>query len=79
MPLKYKDPRCQTISCAIGQFNIEKALLDLDSSLNLLPYLVYEQLGLGELNLTWITLQFVDRLEKHSKDVIEDVLVQMKT
>uniref|UniRef100_A0A2N9GNA7 RNA-directed DNA polymerase n=1 Tax=Fagus sylvatica TaxID=28930 RepID=A0A2N9GNA7_FAGSY len=45
-PPKYKDPGCPTISCVIGNFRIEKALLDLGASVNLLPYSVYEQLGL---------------------------------
>ena len=39
---KYKDPRCPTISCHIGTFKIEKALLDLGTSVNLLPYSVYK-------------------------------------
>ncbi|RVW89943.1 hypothetical protein CK203_036511 [Vitis vinifera] len=45
-PLKYKDPRCPTISVMIGGKVVEKALLDLGASVNLLPYSVYKQLGL---------------------------------
>jgi hypothetical protein len=41
-PVKYKDPGCPTISCIIGNFNIDRALLDLGASVNLLPYSVYE-------------------------------------
>lgn len=37
-PPKYKDPGCPTISCVIGNFQIEHALLDLGVSVNLLPY-----------------------------------------
>ena len=37
-PVKYKDPRCPTISVNIGGFSVEKALLDLGASVNLLPY-----------------------------------------
>ena len=55
-PPKYKDPSCPTISCVIGNFKIEKALLDLGASVKLLPYSVYEQLGLGELKPTRIIL-----------------------
>jgi len=36
--LKYKDPSCLIISCFIGEHKIEKALLDLRASVNLLPY-----------------------------------------
>uniref|UniRef100_A0A2N9HGX6 Retrotransposon gag domain-containing protein n=1 Tax=Fagus sylvatica TaxID=28930 RepID=A0A2N9HGX6_FAGSY len=32
-PPKYKDPSCPTISCTIGDYNIERALLDLGASL----------------------------------------------
>ena len=48
-PVKYKDPGSPTISVNISGTSIDKALLDLGASVNLLPYLVYKQLGLGEL------------------------------
>ncbi|RVW34385.1 hypothetical protein CK203_092186 [Vitis vinifera] len=38
-PLKYKDPGSPTISVMIGGKVVEKALLDLGASVNLLPYL----------------------------------------
>jgi hypothetical protein len=41
LPIKYKDPGCPTISCMIGVSQINRALLDLGSSVNLLPYSVY--------------------------------------
>ena len=44
--------------------------------MNLLPYSVYQQLGLGELKLTSITLSLVDRSVKIPRGIIEDVLVQ---
>ena len=74
---KYKDPGCPTISCIIGNFRIERALLDLGASVNLLPYTVYEQLGLGELKPTTVTLQLADRSVKVPRGIIEDVLVQV--
>ena len=45
--------------------------------MNLLPYTVYKQLGLGELKPIVITLSLVDRSVKISRGVIEDVLVQV--
>ena len=74
-PVKYKDPRCPTISVNIGGTCVEKALLDLGASINLLPYSIYKQLGLGELKPTTITLSLVDRSVKIPKDIVEDVLV----
>ncbi|RVW77700.1 hypothetical protein CK203_053380 [Vitis vinifera] len=43
---------------------VEKALLDLGASVNLLPYSIYKQLGLGELQPTSITLSLADRSVK---------------
>ena len=42
-PMKYKDPGCSTISMMIRETCVEKALLDLGASVNLLPYSVYKQ------------------------------------
>ena len=75
--VKYKDPGCLTISVNIGGTCVEKALLDLGVSVNLLPYSVYKQLGLGELKPTSITLSLVDRSIKIPKDTVEDVLIQV--
>ncbi|KAL6321511.1 hypothetical protein AAG906_019691 [Vitis piasezkii] len=76
-PVKYKDPGCPTISVNIGGTHVEKALLDLGASVNLLPYSVYKQLGLGGLKPTAITLSLADRSVKIPRGVIEDVLVQV--
>ncbi|XP_073265902.1 uncharacterized protein [Populus alba] len=62
--LKYKDPGCPTISCFIGEHKIERALLDLGASVNLLPYSVFQSLNLGELKPTSITLLLADRSVK---------------
>ena len=76
-PVKYKDPGSPTISVNIGGTCIDKALLDLGASVNLLPYSVYKQLGLGELKPTNITLSLADRSVKIPKGVVEDVLVKV--
>ena len=59
-PVKYKDPGCLTISMNIGGTCVEKALLDLGASINLLPYSLYKKLGLEELKPTTITLSLAD-------------------
>ena len=59
--LKYKDPGSPSISVNNGGTYIDKALLDLGASVNLLPYSMYKQLGLGELKPTNITLSLADR------------------
>ena len=77
MPVKYKDPGCLTLSCTIGTTVIDKALLVLGASVNLLSYSVYKQLGVGELKPTRITLQLADRSVKILKDEVEDVLIKV--
>ena len=76
-PVKYKDPGSPTISVNIGGNCIEKSLLDLGASVNLPPYSVYKQLGLGELKPTNITLSLADRSVKIPKGIVEDVLVKI--
>ena len=45
--------------------------------MNLLPYSVYLQLGLGELKPTSMTLQLADKLVKRPRGIIEDVLIKV--
>ncbi|KAI5653951.1 hypothetical protein M9H77_31138 [Catharanthus roseus] len=49
-PPKYKDPGVPTISCLISNHEIDRVLLYLGSSVNLISYSVYEELGLGNCN-----------------------------
>ena len=76
-PVKYKDPGSPIISVNIGGNCIDKSLLDLGASVNLMPYSVYKQLGLGELKPTNITLSLADRSVKIPKGMVEDVLVKI--
>ena len=76
-PVKYKYPGYPTISVMIGRKLVEKALLDLGASVNLPPYSVYKQLGVGELKPTSITLSLANRSVKIPRRMIEDVLVQV--
>jgi len=71
--LKYKNPGCPTISCFIGEHKIERALLDLGASVNLLPYSVFQSLNLGELKPTSVTLLLADRSVKVPRGIVEDV------
>ena len=73
--VKYKDPGYPTIACTIGQAEISHALFDLGASINLLPFSVYQQLGLGDLSPTRVTVQLADRLVKVPRGKINDVLI----
>ena len=76
-PVKYKDPGSPAISVNIGGTCIDKSLLDLGASVNLLAYSVYKKLGLGELKPTNINLSLADRSVKIPKGLVEDVLVKV--
>ena len=75
--VKYKDSGCPSISLNICGTCVEKALLDLGASVNLLPFSMYKKLGLGELKPTTITLSLADRSIKIPKGTVEDVLIQV--
>ena len=75
--MKYKDPGSPTISVNIGGTCIDKALLNLGASVNLLPYSVYKKFDLGELKPTNITLSLADRSVKIPKGIVENVLVKV--
>jgi hypothetical protein len=77
MPVKYKDTGYPTIACKIGDNRAERVLLDLGASVNLLPYSVYVQLGMGELKSMSITLQLADRSIKKLEGIIEHVLIKV--
>ncbi|XP_059650297.1 uncharacterized protein LOC132296071 [Cornus florida] len=74
---KFKDPSAPTISCTIGNHKVERVLLDLDASVNLLPYSVYLQLRLGELKPTSIILQLADKSTKQPRGIIEDIIIKV--
>ena len=78
LPPKYKDPGSPTISIVVGNSKLGHALVDLGASVNLLPYSVYGDLGLGELEPANITLQLADRSVKIPRGIVKDVLVQVK-
>ena len=65
------------MTCTIGNAIFERALCDLGANINLMPLSIFRRLGLGEARPTTVTLQLVDRFLKHSRGVIEDVLVKV--
>src|SRR3954468_10190044 len=77
-PIKYKDPGSPTITCKIGNFPVNKALLDLGASINLLPYSTYLQLGLGDLKPTTMRIQLADRSIRIARGIVEDVLIKIE-
>jgi len=76
LPPKCKDPSVFFVPCMIGNLYFDKAMLDLGTSINVMPRFVYDKLNLGELKKTGVVLQLADRSCTYPDGVLEDVLVQ---
>ena len=74
---KCRDPGMVTIPCTIGETKIERAMLDLGASINVLPYSLYKELDIGPLHEMGIIIQLADRSTVYPKGVVEDVLVMV--
>ncbi|XP_071902808.1 uncharacterized protein [Coffea arabica] len=77
LPPKCGDPGMFTIPCRIGNILIEKAMLDLGASINVMPKSIYASLKLGPLKDTGIIIQLADRTNAYPDGLIEDVLVKI--
>ena len=61
LPQKSKDPRSFTIPVTIGTLPVDKTLLDLGASINLMPLSMLRRIGDLEVKLTRMTLQLTNR------------------
>ncbi|KAH9803303.1 hypothetical protein KPL71_001711 [Citrus sinensis] len=77
LPPKCKDPGMFTIPCKIGSVRVEKTLLDLGASINVMPRSIYSSLNIGPLKETGVIIQLADRSNAYPDGVLEDVLVQV--
>ena len=77
LPKKERDPGRVTLPVAIGTVNVGKALIDLGSSINLIPYSVVKRVGGLDLKLTRMTLQLADKSVARPMGIAEDVLVKV--
>ncbi|GKB18370.1 DNA-directed DNA polymerase [Tanacetum coccineum] len=77
LPSKEKDPGSFTIPCDISQLHINNALADLGASISLMPYTMYEKLGLGEPKPTRMSLKLADRSIQYPRGIIENVLIKV--
>ena len=63
------------VNISIEGKKIARAMLDLGASINIIPYSVYQRLGLGKLKPTPMTLQLEDGSLKRLKGIIEELMV----
>ncbi|KAK1433064.1 hypothetical protein QVD17_09971 [Tagetes erecta] len=77
LPEKLSDPGVFTIPCLFGSNLEARALADLGASINLMPYSLYEKLGLGELTPTNMSLSLADKSIKYPRGIVENLLVKV--
>ncbi|XP_021985862.1 uncharacterized protein LOC110882073 [Helianthus annuus] len=71
LPEKLTDPGTLTIPCFFGgAVTPSHALADLGASINLMPFSLYERLGLGELTPTRMSLSLADRSVKYPRGIV---------
>lgn len=76
MPQKCKDPGTFSIPCTIGDRKFKNYMLDLGASINVMTTYVYNNLNLGPLKNTGLTIQLANRNNVRPVGVVEDVLVK---
>ncbi|XP_058766087.1 uncharacterized protein LOC131639619 [Vicia villosa] len=74
---KDKDLKSFSISCILGNHMIDKAFLDLEASISLMPLAVCKRLNLRELHPTKMSLQSADRSVKYPIGILEDKTVKI--
>ena len=77
LPPKCKDPGMFTIPCKIGSVRVEKTMLDLEASINVMPRSIYSSLNIGALKKTGVIIQLADRCNAYPDGVLENVLIQV--
>ncbi|VVA39001.1 PREDICTED: LOW QUALITY PROTEIN, partial [Prunus dulcis] len=79
LPPKLEDPGSFNIPINIGDKAVGRAMLDLGASINVMPYSVYQALGLEGIKKTSIRLELADHSIKYTRGIVEDILVQVNT
>ncbi|KAK5785721.1 hypothetical protein PVK06_040332 [Gossypium arboreum] len=77
LPNKLKDLGSFTISSLIGSLGVNNTLANLGASINVMPYKLFKQLGLGKPKQTRMSIQLADRTIRFPRGIIEDVLVKI--
>ncbi|KHN39755.1 hypothetical protein glysoja_047494, partial [Glycine soja] len=77
LPKKFKDPGSVTIPCTVGKEVVNKALINLGASINLMPLSMCRRIGNLKIDPTKMTLQLADRSVTRPYGVVENVLVKV--
>ncbi|KAI3744489.1 hypothetical protein L1987_57571 [Smallanthus sonchifolius] len=76
-PEKLADPGVFMIPCLFGSSILHHAFADLGASINLMPYSLFEKLGLGDSAPTRMSISLADRSVKYPRGIVENLLVKV--
>ena len=76
---KKEDLRALTFPCTIKSLHFAKALFDLWSSIDIMPFTIYKKLGLGDSKPTAMRLLMADRTMKRPIGILHDVVVKVES
>ncbi|KAK9928909.1 hypothetical protein M0R45_026026 [Rubus argutus] len=71
------DPTSFVIGCTIGEHFFKGALMDMGTSINIMPLATFRKLAIGSLQPTFISVQLADGTFKMSLGIVEDVLIRV--
>ncbi|GKE46009.1 reverse transcriptase domain-containing protein [Tanacetum coccineum] len=74
VPEKLGDPRKFLIPCVLQDPEVCNSLADSGASINLMPFSIYEKLGIGPLKPTRMTLELANRSITYLMGIAEDVI-----
>ncbi|RDX90222.1 Retrovirus-related Pol polyprotein from transposon 17.6, partial [Mucuna pruriens] len=77
LPKKCRDPRIFSVPCTIGDCTFADAMLDLGTSINVMPTSIYKSLNFSDLEPTRMTIQLANKSVVQPLGVLKHVLVQV--
>ncbi|GJS10705.1 reverse transcriptase domain-containing protein [Tanacetum coccineum] len=78
VPEKLDDPEKFLISCILQEREVYNSLANSGASINLMPFSIYEKLGIDPLKPTRMTLELANRSVTFSMGIAEDVIVKVE-
>ncbi|KAK9939413.1 hypothetical protein M0R45_016109 [Rubus argutus] len=70
------DPTSFVIGCTIGEHFFKGALMDMGTSINIMPLATFRKLAIGSLQPTSISVQLADETFRMPLGIVEDVLIK---
>ncbi|KAJ0476455.1 putative transcription factor interactor and regulator CCHC(Zn) family [Helianthus annuus] len=78
LPPKLQDPGAPIISVQVGEFKIERALLDLGACVSILPGSLYDQYDFGPLQKVNTTVVLADQTPMCPRGIVRDVIMKVE-